>query len=81
MARTSNTPDSTDSTAGEAPADGIEPTTAPEPAATQEARPSGRKRVIAPKPRVEGEHVVYGATKYPLADAVELGLVPAPPRA
>lgn len=73
MARTSNTPETS---AGEPSGDVVEPTTAPEPAATQTSPPSGRKRVIAPRPRVEGGQVVYGATKYPLADAVELGLVP-----
>jgi hypothetical protein len=77
MARTNSTPDTSD----QGPEEALAPEATSEPD-TEKATggplpsPRSRPRVIAPKPRVDGAHVVYAGTTYPMADAVELGLVP-----
>jgi hypothetical protein len=75
MARTS-TSESSPETAPQAPSVTQTDTLPAGPADAPSPSPRSKPRVIAPKPRVDGEHVMYGGTKYPMADAVALGLVP-----
>jgi hypothetical protein len=76
MARTSNT-ETTDQTT-EPPAPVEQPAQVEVVADAPAPSPRSKPRVIAPKPRVEGDVVLYAGSRYPMADAVELGLVPGP---